>query len=102
MSFIIRTIKSEKIHEENLNVNLKSIDNTNVTTDENNNNEKACGKQKGKYRSTIILCDSMLKDIEPYKMRLAVSKSEKVYIKSFVGGGYRIHGTLHVRPKMFW
>ena len=41
--------------------------------------------KKRKHRSTIILGDSMLKDIEPHKMRQAVGKSEKVYIKSFTG-----------------
>ena len=32
---------------------------------------------------TILLGDSMIKDIEPYKMRHAVGKSEKVYVKAF-------------------
>ena len=41
--------------------------------------------KKRKYRSTVILDDSMIKDIQPYKMRHAVVKSEKVYIKSFAG-----------------
>ena len=38
-----------------------------------------------KKRSTVIIGDSILKDIEPYKMRLAVGKSEKIFMKSFAG-----------------
>ena len=40
---------------------------------------------KRKHRSTAIIGDSMLKDIEPRKMRKAMGRSEKVYIKSFSG-----------------
>ena len=38
-----------------------------------------------KKRSTVITGDSILKDIEPYKMRLVVGKPEKIFIKSFAG-----------------
>ena len=39
--------------------------------------------KKRKSRSTVILGDSTIKDIEPYKMRQDVGSSEKLFIKSF-------------------
>ena len=41
--------------------------------------------QKRKNRSTVILGDSMIKDIEPYKMQQALGSSVKLFIKSFAG-----------------
>ena len=41
--------------------------------------------KKRKQRSTTIIGDSILKDIEPRKMREAMRSTEKVFIKSFSG-----------------
>ena len=52
------------------------------------------GRKKRKQRSTIIIGDSILKDIEQRKMREAMGTSEKVYIKSFSGVDTEDNGTL--------
>ena len=66
----------------------------NIVKDERKYNS---GKEKRKIRSTII-GDSILKDIEPRKMREAMGSSEKVYIKSF--SGTDTEAMEHAKPTM--
>ena len=55
--------------------------NSNITeTNVIETNEKGLNK-----RSIAILSDSMLKDVEAFKMREALGRNEKIYIKTFPG-----------------
>ena len=40
---------------------------------------------KKKKRSTVIVGDSMLKDIQQHKIRNGLTNNEKVYVKHFAG-----------------
>ena len=63
-----------------------AINNTNDTEVLNDQNKyEMPNSKKRKNRSTVILDDSMIKDIEPYKMRQALGSSDKLFIKSFAG-----------------
>ena len=42
-------------------------------------------EEKEKKRTTVILGDSILKDIEPHKIRQGLGYKERIYIKSFSG-----------------
>ena len=42
-------------------------------------------KPKKKNRSIVILGDSILKDVEQYKIRNTLNTNEKVFVKSFSG-----------------
>lgn len=57
-------------------------DNDNAVNDTSNN---GIVKSIRKYRSTTIIGDSIIKDIKPHKMRKAVTKGDRVYLKSFPG-----------------
>ena len=60
---------------------------------------KSINVNKNKQRSTTIICDSLLKDVEPRKMREAMGRLEKVFIKSFSGAN--IEAMEHyVKPTM--
>ena len=77
------------------NKDLSKANVSGINDEENNINEQDdilqySNKEKEppiikKKRSTVIIGDSILKDIEPYKMRLAIGKSEQIFIKSFAG-----------------
>ena len=57
--------------------------NVNSNINETNANES---NEKGiKKRSIAVLSDSMLKDVEAFKMREAFGRNEKIYIKTFSG-----------------
>ena len=60
---------------------------------------KSINVNKNKQRSTTIIGDSLLKDLEPRKMREAMGRLEKVFIKSFSGAN--IEAMEHyVKPTM--
>ena len=84
-SLVNHTIKSKNAIEEK----KISEDRNNLIHDSNcevdiNDDMHSNGKKK-KQRSTTIIGDSILKDIEPRKMREAMRSTEKVFIKSFSG-----------------
>ena len=74
-----RSCRRDKKNDE-INNEVNKGDNTT-----HNFNKSNSAKKKRKYRSTVILGDSTIKDIEPHKMREALGKQEKIYIKSFSG-----------------
>ena len=68
--------------------NLESNPSMKLISNEMNENKSnsASVKTSKKSRSiTIILGDSILKDIKPYKIRNGLTSNERVYVKSFPG-----------------
>ena len=68
-----------------INANTKHITINNTNDIELVNGQTKDEMANTKKRNTVILGDSIIKDIEPYKMRQAIGKSEKLFIKSFAG-----------------
>ena len=58
---------------------------SNAYSKKNKGNMESRSNGKLKQRSVAILGDSILKNIEPYKVRKGLNTDQKVYIKSFPG-----------------
>ena len=68
-----------------INANTKHITINNTNDIELVNGQTKDEMANTKKRNTVILSDSIIKDIESYKMRQVIGKSEKLFIKSFAG-----------------
>ena len=73
-----------------INANTKHITINNTNDIELVNGQTKDEMANTKKRNTVILGDSIIKDIEPYKMRQAIGKSEKLFIKSFAGANIEV------------
>ena len=80
---VIASVKTKD--GEIINANTKHITINNTNDIELVNGQTKDEMANTKKRNTVILGDSIIKDIEPYKMRQAIGKSEKLFIKSFAG-----------------
>ena len=76
---------NEQIHLRNTNLNVKKAvtNNNELLHDEVKINSEV--KNNRKKRSTVILGDSLLKDIEQHKIRKGLGNNDKVYVKQFSG-----------------
>ena len=66
-------------------INKNPIDESSTEQNENDKFIVISNKKKSNKRSITIIGDSTVKDIKSFKMRKALSSSDKIYVKSFPG-----------------